>query len=321
MGQCCPTLNATSYNANCVANAADKLTYGAGSVIVVSGTGGSTPQLAINTSDPKLGYFKQWMDPHNVTWGISQFTISATQLTEQFVPVSGGTFQDSFTITDPSPTPNPSPSMTTTPSPSPISSGTPSATAGSLLAQDTFQRPNQTYWGTASDNHTWGADANSLAKFSITNKTGQVVGSASSATSYSATLGPSTNNAEVEASGSISSFGSNSWGTALRWTNRNNFYKAYITSTNLVILKKVGGSTTKLKSIAFTAKAGTSYTLRFSVVGTTISAKAWQTGTPEPANWMLTVKDSSLSYGFCGLVVSLVSGVTANVSSFQAVQQ
>src|SRR5258708_32037550 len=46
------------------------------------------------------------------------------------------------------------PASTPTPSPSPP---TPTAT----LAQDTFQRADQTYWGTASDGQLWGGDANS----------------------------------------------------------------------------------------------------------------------------------------------------------------
>lgn len=120
--QCCPTLNAKSYNATCVANAADTLTQGAGSVIVLTGTAGATPQLAVNTSDPKTGYFKQWMDPNNVTWGLSQFTISTTQLTEHFVGTSGGTFIDSFTITNgaSSPIPTPTPTSTTMVNPGPF---------------------------------------------------------------------------------------------------------------------------------------------------------------------------------------------------------
>src|SRR5713226_120743 len=53
---------------------------------------------------------------------------------------------------------------------------TPAATqvSASILAQDTFQRANQTFWGTASDGQAWGGDANTLAVFSITAATGQI---------------------------------------------------------------------------------------------------------------------------------------------------
>ncbi len=73
--------------------------------------------------------------------------------------------------------------------------------------------------------------------------------------------------------------------------------------------------------IAKTNAAGTSYTLRFRIVGTTLYAKAWQTGSSEPANWMVTATDSSLSSGYCGLRMQVQSSTTINISSFQATAQ
>lgn len=94
----CTILPITSYNSHCVVNSTTSMTRGAGSVIVVTGTGGTTPQLAINTSDPKIGYFRKWMGANiNETWGVSQFTVSATQISMHFVNVSGP-FTDGFTI-------------------------------------------------------------------------------------------------------------------------------------------------------------------------------------------------------------------------------
>ena len=91
-----------------------------------------------------------------------------------------------------SPSPLPSPTSTSTVSPSPNPS--PSPTLGTTLAQDTFQRPNQAHWGTASDGLTWGGDANTMSAFSIVNNSGQV---SNTATTYSAILGPLATNAEV----------------------------------------------------------------------------------------------------------------------------
>src|SRR5258708_7414205 len=45
-----------------------------------------------------------------------------------------------------------------------------------ILAQDTFQRTNQQFWGTSSDGRLWGIDANSNNAFSIVNHTGQIMG-------------------------------------------------------------------------------------------------------------------------------------------------
>ncbi len=213
----------------------------------------------------------------------------------------------------------PSPTVAVTPSPSPsvtvVSSPSPSPTSGTSLAQDTFQRPNQAQWGIASDGNTWSGDANTQSAFSISNNTGQV---SNGNMSYSAVLGPSATNAEVLFSGSISSFSNTNLGAVLRWTDGNNWYKAFIDGNNLVIQKKVNGATTILALVPFAATGGTSYTLRFRAVGNTLYARAWQTGTTEPANWMITVADSTFTSGFCGLRVLVQSGAVATITSFRA---
>ena len=216
----------------------------------------------------------------------------------------------------PAPTaPSQSPTPTNTPVPSSTSTSTSTPTPGTIIAQDTFHRLNQTHWGTASDGHTWGGDANRVSAFSIVNNTGRV---SNSTTSYSAILGPVAKNAEVVFTGSMSSYSDNNLGAVLRWTNGNNWYKAYITGASLVVQKRVNGATTILKSVSFTATRGTSYTLRFRVVGTTLYARAWQTGTTEPTNWLIMVTDTSFSSGFCGLRMQVASGVTASYTSFLA---
>jgi len=119
-------------------------------------------------------------------------------------------------------------------------------------------------------------------------------------------------------SGSMSSFSNTNLGAVLRWTDTNNWYKAYIDGTALVVQKKVNGTPTIIGSASFAATAGTSYTLRFRVVGSTLYARVWQTGTTEPTSWMITVTDTTFSSGFCGLRMQLASGVTASYTSFLA---
>ena len=193
-----------------------------------------------------------------------------------------------------------------------------SPTPGVTLAQDTFRRANQTYWGTASDGQIWGGDANSSNVFSIASNTGQL---ANGYNTYSAVLGPTVTNAQVLFSGSISSFNATNIGAVLHWTDGNNWYKAYIDGTNLIIQKKVNGSTTILNKTAFAAQTGTSYTLRFSVVGSTLSAKAWQTGSSEPGTWMVTATDSAFQSGYCGLRIQVQNGAIAQITAFTALAQ
>ena len=98
-GTTCPTLPITSYDSACVVNGTNSFTRGAGTVIAVAGTGGTTPLLPIDGSDPKIRYFRSWMGANvNQTFGVAQVTVSASRITVKFVPLSGGNFTDSFTI-------------------------------------------------------------------------------------------------------------------------------------------------------------------------------------------------------------------------------
>ena len=207
-----------------------------------------------------------------------------------------------------SPSPSPSPSPTS-------SSPSPSPTSGTTLAADTFDGSNQALWGAASDGHAWGGDANSKSVFSVSGDAGLV--SNTGGTSYSAALVPRPQDAEVYATGSISSFSNSNFGDVLRWTNGNNWYKASLTGTKLLLQKRVAGTTTTLGTVSFAAAAGISYTIHFRVVGSTLTASAWPASGPEPSGWMITATDSSLTSGYCGMRFLTQSG-TATVTTFQA---
>ncbi len=188
-------------------------------------------------------------------------------------------------------------------------------TPGTVLGTDSFQRANQSLWGSASDGQTWGGDANNRSVFSISGNAGLV--SNAGGTTYSAVLGPTASDAEVYATGSLSSFSNSNFGAVLRWTDRNNWYKAYIDGANLIIQKKVSGITTILASVPFAASAGTSYTIHFRGVGSTLTANVWAASGSEPSGWMVRASDTTFTSGFCGLRV-LTQGGTATITSFLA---
>jgi hypothetical protein len=221
----------------------------------------------------------------------------------------------------PTDTPTPTPTTTATPTPTdtPTATATPTPTptagTGTSLGTDTFQRANQTFWGTASDGQTWGGDANNLSYFSISGKTGLV--SKAGSTSYSAILGTSATNEEVYATLSLSSFSNTNIGDLLRWTDGNNWYKAYIDGSHLYIQKKVNGVTTTLATATFAATTGTLYTIHFRASGSTLTANVWAASGSEPSGWMLTATDTSLTSGYAGLRI-LTQGGIATVTSFQA---
>ena len=184
---------------------------------------------------------------------------------------------------------------------------------GNLLVQDTFQRANQTYWGTASDGHAWQGDASNNAAFSIVNNTGQISGTGA----YNAQLGPVVQNAEIVLTTSITSFNGSSIGASLHWVDANNWYKAGLTGSMLVLQKKVNGMTYSLGSIPFTASPNTAYTMRFRMVNSMLYVRVWVAGQTEPTGWQLTVADSSFQTGYCGLRTLVQPGSVQTVTSFQ----
>ena len=183
-----------------------------------------------------------------------------------------------------------------------------------VLAQDTFQRADQLFWGMASDGQPWGGDAATINVFTIAGQTGQV---AHGQGSFNATLGPIVSDAEIEIRGSMNHFQQSNFGALLRWTDPNNWYKAYIDGTHLIILKRVAARGTILGTFPFPAMSNVSYTLLFQVSGTTLSTKVWPTGQTEPPGWQLRVTDASLQNGYGGIRLVLDSGTTANIMAFK----
>jgi hypothetical protein len=194
--------------------------------------------------------------------------------------------------------------------------GKPATPKINVLAQDTFQRQNQRFWGQASDGHTWTADANALAIFSIQNTAGSITDGNGT---FNAVLGPASDNVDLLINSSLNKFtGQNNFGSVLRWRNANNWYKAYLDGNHLIIMRRVAGANQQLVSVPFAAQSGASYALRFRALGNQLMARAWQTNAPEPAIWQATIKDASLSKGQAGVRVLIQPGTLVKITSFTA---
>src|SRR2546421_1862921 len=193
-----------------------------------------------------------------------------------------------------------------------------------ILAQDTFQRADQALWGAASDGQSWEGDANKLTAFSIagSNHTrGQIANNRGNQGQgeqiYNALLGPASENVNLVARGSVNLFSPNvNFGVVLRWQDVNNWYKVLIDGSDLVVLKRVNGVTTRLGASRFTALGGKTYTLHFRAIGATLFASAWPGDQPEPAHWMIVVSDMSLVSGQGGVRVVLQNNTVIHVASF-----
>lgn len=168
-------------------------------------------------------------------------------------------------------------------------------------ASDTFTRSNSAgSWGTASDGETWVKGAGG-ATLSIASNTGQMTGSTSSTTLF---LGTNTT-ADAEALCRVSSTATGaSVGLVLRAADTSNFYRVFVQGTSIKLSKTVAGATTTLTTTPVTFTASTLYWIRFRVVGSNLYLNYWQDGTGEPAGWISTATDTSLTgvgrYGMRG---------------------
>lgn len=182
------------------------------------------------------------------------------------------------------------------------------------LAQDTFQRNNQQLWGNASDGNSWGGDANTIGVFSINNATGQI---AHGNGAVDATLGPEQSNVDVLIRGSVNYFGSGAnLGVVLRWSNAQNWYKAFVDGQSLTILKSVKGVSSQLRTIPFAAQGGRMYAIRFRAIGAMLFVRAWRSDMQEPNQWMIVTSDLNLTSGKAGIRVVLVPDTVMSMTSF-----
>lgn len=210
-------------------------------------------------------------------------------------------------------TPTPRPG-TPVPAPAQRAPGiTPTPTMPTAIAQDTFHRPNQFLWGTASDGLLWGADANRKAVFQIINDSGRIVNGQGT---YSAIIGPSVTNAEILFTGTLSSFQQDNLGAVLRWQDALDWYKACIDGNQLLLLKDVDGTITLLNAVSFSANANTLYSLRFAIEGAQLFARVWPAGQTEPSTWMVQATDTSFTSGLGGLRLIVENGEQAAITMF-----
>lgn len=209
---------------------------------------------------------------------------------------------------------------TTTRNPTSGQNTTPAVTI-QLLEQDTFQRPDQTFWGSAPDGSHWGGDAATSNDFSIAGHLGKIGRAAAGNALYTATLGGAHADAEVRATLTLDSFTNSHIGVILRYTNDNHYYKALLDGQGLRFLKRIDAQHGPMLGtrLPYSPQPQTPYTIRLRVSGRTLQAKVWLAGTAEPANWMLTAEDNDTAFqsGLAGLRPQVMQGVTLNVSLFR----
>ena len=98
LGGTCAAVPSTTYDAACVADSDASLRKGAGTVIATVGTGG-VELRDVATTSPVAPYFAALSGANQTpAFGYLDVSVAAEELQATFVPTSGGTFTDAFTI-------------------------------------------------------------------------------------------------------------------------------------------------------------------------------------------------------------------------------
>ncbi|HEX7737202.1 MAG TPA: hypothetical protein VF458_20320 [Ktedonobacteraceae bacterium] len=217
-------------------------------------------------------------------------------------------------------------SLSTAPTPGPTASTSApnlaamtTGLATDVMASDTFQRPDQHYWGLASDGHPWLADAHSERNFVIFEHTG-VIEATPQHVYCNALLGPAMTNSEITFTASLGHYGPSTLGAVLRWSDAHNFYALTLDGQRLSLDRVMDGMQIPLQSAPFPARDGALYTFRFRAIGAQLFAMVWPTGQPAPATWQVSASDSAFASGQAGLHVLVQQSTQARITAFEEVQ-
>jgi hypothetical protein len=176
-------------------------------------------------------------------------------------------------------------------------------------------------WGVADYGDTWTTSGGTAANYSVASGAGVHAHTSINVSRYTLLPAPS---ADVDLTVTVSSSalatgGPEYLGPVARWTDANNMYFARLAfntdqTLTLVLQKRVGGTQTDLTSVTVpgTHAASTKFKVRFSVAGSTLSAKAWLATAREPDAWQATATDTAITaVGSVGLR-SILSSLSTN---------
>jgi hypothetical protein len=124
-----------NYVSSCVSNngSTGAYTKGQGTIFLIDGTGGDS-LVSINTSDPDYPYFAK---TNSNTFGYMQYAVTSTTIQAQFIPTSGGTFTDSWSVNGGTTT-NPDFTLSANPGSVSTSQGSSTASTISITSQNSF---------------------------------------------------------------------------------------------------------------------------------------------------------------------------------------
>jgi len=185
-----------------------------------------------------------------------------------------------------------------------------------VIASDTYDRANQSGWGTASDGSAWSVGSGTLT-YAIASNQGTISGTGGEGFQFLGT--ESTIDGEAQITFKLKNT-SDFIGIALRVTDASNLYFSYYANGVLFIGKKVTGTYTTIAQSNFVLSIANTYHIRFSIIGSNLYSKIWQDGTAEPAAWTTTGPDTAFSgSGKTGIEATSTTSGTITVDNFLVV--
>jgi hypothetical protein len=281
----CTAISPDAYNPSCVVDSDADLVRGAGTVFDTVGTGG-VQTVPVDTTAPDFPYFAETNGTGNATYGVLEVTVTASSLSAGFQRASGGTFGDSFAI-------NADPSV-----PSPT-----------VVASDDFARTLASGGGAADQGGSWTVKGSASAT-SVAGGRGLVRMAAGAGTGL---FLPAVDSADTDVQLTLSldkvpTGGSTGSGQSV-WVRRvatAGDYRATVrlAPSGTVRLGLYSANTSGMQT-ALTAEvpvpgltnaAVARLAVRAQATGTsptTVRAKVWKRGDPEPSGWLVSTTDAT----------------------------
>lgn len=170
---------------------------------------------------------------------------------------------------------------------------------------DTVTRTTSNGWGTADTGQTWSSTGGAASDHSTTGSVAQHTLTTVNSSRFDTITAPA---ADVDlradfATSVLATGGPQYTGLVARYVDVNNLYFARLafstTQTVQIVLQRrlSSGQTDLVTATAteLTHAPGTFYSLRFRITGSTLYAKVWAQGWPEPGAWDVTVTDTALT--------------------------
>lgn len=173
------------------------------------------------------------------------------------------------------------------------------------LIVDTFSREVTDSWGVADTGQTWTVTGGAAANYDVAGGVGLMSFSATGVTMNAVVPFPNADsNARIDfSSDQVPTGNTIDVGLTARENTTSNLYMARVRiadttgAMTLTLRKRVAGTETQITTVAtgLNLVAGTMYSVRLAVIGSSLMARVWQTGGAEPGTWQTTATDTDLT--------------------------